>query len=147
MRCALWPALDRLRAAFAGHRPPVDYSDPASFEEAERICKLELEKRAVQASMSARVRGVLLEKQCSFPSLSVMARLFHLTPRTLHRRLVEEGTSFKAILEEVRHMLAVRYLQSGKLPIQEIAFFSLGYSDPANFRKAFKRWEKIAPSE
>jgi AraC-like DNA-binding protein len=59
---------------------------------------------------------------------------------------VDEGTSFKAILEEVRHMLAMRYLQSGKLSIQEIAF-TLGYSDLANFRRAFKRWEKIAPSE
>jgi AraC-like DNA-binding protein len=125
---------------------PLITADPASFEEAARMCKLELDKRAAQASMSARVRRVLLEKQSSFPPLSVMARLFHLTPRTLHRRLVEEGTSFKAILEEVRHMLAVRYLQSGKLSIQEIAF-SLGYSDLANFRKAFKRWENIAPSE
>jgi AraC-like DNA-binding protein len=125
---------------------PLSTADPASFEEAARMCKLELEKRAAQASMSARVRSVLLEKQSGFPSLSVMARLFHLTPRTLHRRLVEEGTSFKAILEEVRHMLAVEYLQSGKLSIQEIAF-NLGYSDLANFRKAFKRWENIAPSE
>src|SRR5208337_3044912 len=103
-------------------------------------------KRAAQASMSARVRSVLLEKQSGFPSLSVMARLFHLTPRTLHRRLVEEGTSFKAILEEVRHMLAVEYLQSGKLSIQEIAFHP-GDPDPANLPQAVKRLEKISPSE
>ena len=43
-------------------------------------------------------------------------------------------------------MLAVRHLQNGKLSIQEIAF-NLGYSDLANFRRAFKRWEKIAPPE
>ena len=75
-----------------------------------------------------------------------MARLFHLTPRTLHRRLVDKGTSFKDILEELRHMLAVQYLLNSKLSIQEIGF-NLGYSDQANFRRAFKRWKNIAPSD
>ena len=125
---------------------PLSTADPASFEEAARICRLELEKRAGGASISDSIRRVLLEKQSGFPSLPVIARLFRLTPRTLHRRLVEEGTSFKAILEEVRHMLAVQYLQNGALSIQEIAF-DLGYSDQGNFRRAFKRWENISPSE
>ncbi len=43
-------------------------------------------------------------------------------------------------------MLALEHLKSGRLSIQEIAFL-LGYSDVANFRRAFKRWEGVAPSE
>jgi AraC-like DNA-binding protein len=125
---------------------PLSTADPASFEEAARICRLELEKRAAGVSMSGRVRRALLEKQGRFPSLQVAARLFNMTPRTLHRRLVEEGTSFQAILEEVRHTLAVQYLRYGNLSIQEIAF-DLGYSDQANFRRAFKRWENATPSD
>ena len=125
---------------------PLSTADPASFEEAARICRLELEKRKGEGSMSGKVRSALLEKQGRFPSLLVMARLFNLTPRTLHRRLVEEGSSFQAILEEVRHTLAVQYLMNGRLTIQEIAF-DLGYSDQANFRRAFKRWENVSPSE
>ena len=80
----------------------------------------------------------------AFPSLNVTARLFHLTPRTLHRRLLDEGSSFKEILEQVRH-LAVEYLKAGHLSIEEIAY-SLGYTDMANFRRAFKRWEAMPPS-
>ena len=74
------------------------------------------------------------------------ARLFHLTPRTLHRRLQEEGTSYKEILESVRHKLAVAHLKAGHLSVQEIAY-TLGYTDMANFRRAFKRWEGVAPSD
>jgi AraC-like DNA-binding protein len=50
------------------------------------------------------------------------------------------------VLEGVRHQLAIQYLESGQMSIQEISF-ALGYSDIANFRKAFKRWEMLAPSE
>jgi AraC-like DNA-binding protein len=87
----------------------------------------------------------MLEKQNGFPSLNVTARLCHMTPRTLHRRLIDEGSAFKEILEDVRHMLAVEHLKSGHLTIQEIAY-TLGYTDLANFRRAFKRWEGVPPS-
>lgn len=125
---------------------PLSSADPASFQEAERICQRELDRRAEQSSMSARVRRLMLETQNGFPSLQVTARLFHLTPRTLHRRLLDEGTSYHDILEDVRHRLAVQHLQGTQLSIQEIAYL-LGYNDQANFRRAFKRWEGMAPSE
>lgn len=124
---------------------PLKMADPAAFREAVDICRRELEKMTRQVSMAARVRRLMLEQQNGFPSLQMVARLFHLTPRTLHRRLIEEETSFKLVLEEVRHMLALEHLKSGRLSIQEIAFL-LGYSDVANFRRAFKRWEGVAPS-
>lgn len=125
---------------------PLKMNDPTTFREASQICQRELEKLSRNESLAMRVRRVMLEKGNGFPSLNVTARLFHLTPRTLHRHLIEEGTSYKAILEDVRHNLAVEHLKSSRLSIQEIAF-SLGYTDIANFRRAFKRWEGIAPSE
>lgn len=124
---------------------PLKMADPAAFREAVEICRRELEKMTRQVSVAARVRRLMLEQQNGFPSLQMTARMFHMTPRTLHRRLIEEGTSFKQVLEEVRHMLALEHLKSGRLSIQEIAFL-LGYSDVANFRRAFKRWEGVAPS-
>ena len=57
-----------------------------------------------------------------------------------------EDTSYKELLDDVRHLLAKRYLDNKQLSIQEIAF-TLGYSDIANFRRAFKRWQGMAPSE
>lgn len=124
---------------------PLKMANPTSFREAELICQRELDKLEQAVSMSSRVRRIMLEKHSGFPSLNVTARLFHLTPRTLHRRLLEEGTSFKDILEQVRHTLAVEYLKAGHLSIEEIAY-TLGYTDIANFRRAFKRWEAMPPS-
>jgi AraC-like DNA-binding protein len=125
---------------------PLDAADPVSFDEAARICQRELEMRDARTSLSTSVRRIMLDKQSGFPSLAVTARLFHMTPRTLHRRLKEEGTSYQTILDEERRRLALQYLQHGKFTVQEIAF-NLGYTDPANFRRAFKRWENLSPSE
>lgn len=125
---------------------PLKMNDPTTLREATTICQRELEKISQNENLSMRVRRMMLEKGNGFPSLNVTARLFHMTPRTLHRYLLEEGTSYKAILEDIRHSLALEHLKSGHLSIQEIAY-SLGYTDIANFRRAFKRWEGMAPSE
>lgn len=124
---------------------PLKMADPLAFEEAAAICQRELDKLAASASWSGRVRRLLLEKQNGFPTLPLAARLFHLTPRTLHRRLVAEGTSYGQILDEVRHMLAVEHVRSGRLGLAEVAWM-LGYTDLANFRRAWKRWEGVAPT-
>ena len=141
----------RYGRAWAGLVLPADavdarltMADPEAFAEAARICQRELDKLVADESTSARVRRALFDKQAEFPSLALVARRLHTTPRTLHRRLVEEGTSYRALLEEVRHALALEQVRSGRASMQEIAF-SLGYSDLANFRRAFKRWE-AAPS-
>lgn len=124
---------------------PLHMANPTTFNEAKLLCQQELDKVKQLQSWGAKVRGTLLDHQSGFPSLNVTARLFHVTPHTLHRRLVAEGTSFRDILEDVRHTLAVIHLQNGQLSIQEIAF-NLGYTDLANFRRAFKRWESVSPS-
>lgn len=124
---------------------PLRMADPEAFREAELICQRELRKLGENDSLSARVRRLMLEKQHGFPSLVMTARLLCMTPRTLHRHLLTEGSSFKQILEEVRHGLALEHLRGGRLTVEEIAY-SLGYSDLANFRRAFKRWEGMAPS-
>jgi AraC-like DNA-binding protein len=69
----------------------------------------------------------------------------HMTPRTLHRRLLAEGTSYRALLESVLHTLATEHVKSGHFTMEEIAY-RLGYTDLANFRRAFKRWESVPPS-
>ncbi len=120
-------------------------ADPEAFRQAALICQRELEKLTANTTFAARVRRLLLEKQTGFPSLQVTARLFHMTPRTLHRRLLDEGTSFRELLEEVRHTLAIEHLKAGRFSIEEIAY-TLGYSDLANFRRAFRRWEGVPPS-
>ena len=126
-------------------RLPLRSANPQAWQEAVARCEDELAKLQRQQSLATQVRQLMLGKQGGFPSLQVTARLLNLTPRTLHRRLQDEGTSYRDILEDIRHTLAIEHLRTGRLTIQEIAFM-LGYDDQANFRRAFKRWEGVPPT-
>jgi len=123
---------------------PLKMANPASFNEALRVCNAELYKLSSLNSFAGEVRKLIL-KSGSIPSLDLIAQQLYLTPRTLHRRLQAEDTSYKKIVEDIRHTLAVKYLENGTMTIQEIAY-ALNYSDSANFRRAFKRWEGMPPS-
>lgn len=76
-------------------------------------------------------------------TLAATARALGVTPRTLQRRLGEEGTSFAALIAAVRQDLAGEYLGRG-LPVPEVAHL-LGYADPAAFHHAYKRWTGTTP--
>jgi AraC-like DNA-binding protein len=124
---------------------PLKQADPAMFQAAEAICQQELNKLTQKGLLSERIRRLMLEKQNGFPSLQVTARMFNMTPRTLHRRLLDEGTSYQDLLEDVRRSLAMEHLKSGHMSVQEVAY-TLGYTDVSNFRRAFKRWTNLSPS-
>lgn len=79
-------------------------------------------------------------------SLEAVAANFNISPRTLQRKLKEEGVSFLQIVEEVRHRLAVHYLQSGNSSIKEVSY-TLGYNEPTAFIRAFKRWTGTTPAQ
>ncbi len=68
-----------------------------------------------------------------------------LTPRTLRRKLAEQGVSFREILKELRCSAAKKLLIETQLTIEDIAY-SIGFSDPSNFRAAFKKWTGHTPS-
>jgi AraC-like DNA-binding protein len=74
----------------------------------------------------------------SNPPLTTSGAL-RMTSRTLRRHLEEEGTSFQAIVDDVRCSLAHEYLKSARMSTSDIAML-LGFSNGANFRRAFRRW-------
>lgn len=73
-------------------------------------------------------------------------RSLRLSRRTLQRRLRAEKTSFQKILQEVRAVLAVRYLRDSRLKALEVAML-LGYSSISSFTTAFKSWYNMPPIE
>ena len=79
-------------------------------------------------------------------SLQLTAAITGTSPRTLQRRLAEHGTSFSRLLQTVRFRTARRFLRTPEMPLTEIAK-RLGYTDLANFVRAFKRWTGIGPTE
>jgi AraC-like DNA-binding protein len=66
--------------------------------------------------------------------------------QTLFRQLKAEGTTFEAVLDEMRHRLALQYLRGKKVSVNEAAYL-VGFSEPAAFSRAFKRWTGISPRE
>jgi AraC-like DNA-binding protein len=75
---------------------------------------------------------------------STVAKTLDMSLRSLQRKLSAEGTSFKEILDETRHELAARYIEESDLPMREITSL-LGFADPSNFTRAFRRWEGMPP--
>ena len=74
------------------------------------------------------------------------AQLLQMSTRTLGRRLEQEGTTFSALLDDLRKRLALRYVATRDLGLSEIAFL-LGFSQSGAFHRAFKRWTGHTPLE
>jgi AraC-like DNA-binding protein len=98
------------------------------------------------ASIRVRVQSLLVDL---LPGGAVqedlVASRLALSVRTLQRRLREEGTSFKSVLDETRRELAGRYLADPDYSIGEITFL-LGFSEASNFTRAFRRWYGRPPA-
>lgn len=80
------------------------------------------------------------------PRRELVAQTLHLSQRTLQRRLQEEGTSYQQLLDDTRRELAEQYLGQVDLTLLEVAYL-LGFADPSNFFRAFRRWFDETPGE
>ena len=76
--------------------------------------------------------------------IGVIARALAMSARSLQRQLATEGLSYQALVDASKREAAERYLAESSLPIGEVAYL-LGYSEPAAFHRAFKRWTRITP--
>lgn len=110
------------------------------------VCQTQHKEIIQKYDLSYQVQNLLLNSSNSIPSLSDVADRLHLSPRTLRRRLDALGTSYNALLVEVRKKLAIRYLLNTPMTTEAISEH-LNYSDAANFRHAFKRWTGRSPRE
>lgn len=95
-------------------------------------------------TQSLRVRTYLNQVDWEEATLSGAADAMHMTPRTLIRRLKEEGASFQAIKDALRRDIAIRDLQMGRKSNEAIAQ-DTGFSSVANFHRAFRRWTGSTP--
>jgi len=91
----------------------------------------------VRQALAARVGG-------GDTRIQTIARILATSPRSLQRRLLGEGVSYHQLLDRSRRDAAERYLTDSLLSIAEVAYL-LGYSEPAAFNRAFKRWRHETP--
>jgi len=98
-------------------------------------------------STTARVRELITKELAGGdPSVKNIARQIPIAARTLGRRLEQEGTTYRDLLDDLRRRLAMAYVGGSQLALSEIAFL-LGYSQAAAFHRAFKRWTTQTPLE
>jgi len=91
------------------------------------------------------VRRVLWQEMAAGnPAIGTVAARLGLSGRSLQRRLAEEGTSFKEVLDSFRRGIARRLLSERDVAVYEVAYL-LGYSDPSAFHRAFRRWHGDSP--
>jgi len=93
-----------------------------------------------------RVRRIVVEELASGTlTKQRTADKLHMSPRNLQSKLADQDTTFREILDQTRYRLATGYIEQSHLSLTEIAYI-LGFSDAANFTRAFKRWTDHSPS-
>ena len=107
-------------------------------------CQLLIAKLTTQGYFVDDVRMLVLSRPGFFPDIDYVAEKLCMSTRTLRRRLKEEGTSYRELLDEIRFGLAREYLEKTTLPMEEICRL-LGYSEAGNFSHAFRRWSGQSP--
>lgn len=112
----------------------------------EEQCRALLARRQVRGGLAGRIRDRLLRTPGHLPDMQTLAMELHLTVRTLRRRLDDEGSSYRLLLDEVRQALAEELLATGAIRLEEIAE-RLGYGEVSNFIHAFRRWKGMTPRQ
>jgi AraC-like DNA-binding protein len=123
---------------------PIVSSDQSMFE---RFNAMVEEKQALMANNNTvtNLKQVLfMQFKGRIPSIDEAAAALQLTPRSLQRKLLSEGTNFRDIAGAIRKDIALQLMQNPSIKISEVANI-LGYSDATAFRKAFKSWTNELP--
>ncbi|HCS07743.1 MULTISPECIES: AraC family transcriptional regulator [Pseudomonas] len=121
---------------------------PSTWAYLLQLCERELEQLTRTRSLRERITQLLgpLLNGGREPDLEEVAARLKLPTWTLRRKLTEEGTQFRAILNDTRRDLAMTYIRDTELAFGEIAYL-LGFASAEAFQRAFKRWNAETPGE
>lgn len=124
-------------------KPPImaGYASEVLREHADDL----LEKLEQSKSIRAKVERVLTQGfKTGDVSMKNVATQLGVSRQTLFRRLKSENVTFEKVLDELRQKMALDYLNGRKMSVSQTAHL-LGFSDPAAFSRAFKRWTGSPP--
>jgi AraC-like DNA-binding protein len=121
---------------------------PSTWRHLLQLCERELEQLTRTRSLRERITQLLgpLLNGGREPDLAEVAARLKLPTWTLRRKLAEEGTRFRAVLNDTRRDLAMTYIRDTELAFGEIAYL-LGFASAEAFQRAFKRWNGQTPGE
>lgn len=124
---------------------PLPTANPEALTQAIAQCERESALLGEASDVLRRTRAALVLGHDGYPGPDRLAALLDMAPRTFRRRLQEQGQSYQRLLEEARRRDACRLLAEGELSVQRIGEL-LGYTDPANFTRAFRNWTGMTPT-
>ena len=144
--CAFDEPCNELRYPAAHLVQPAAYRNPITVAMAAEVCERMMVEAKTADGVARRVYNLLMETPGQLDDMEALAHKLNTTSRTLRRHLTQQGTSYKEIVDDVRSHLAKEYLRNTRMSIDDIAA-TLGFSDAANFRHAFRRWTQRSPSD
>ena len=112
----------------------------------EETCDRLIGQSRIASGLSGEVYQLLLRAPNQSASMTSIAEQLGLQERTLRRRLAAEDTSYGEIVDDVRRKLAIEYLQTTRMSVDDVAW-KVGFSDSANLRRAVRRWTGKTISE
>lgn len=124
---------------------PIQGSDPALGQLLAQMASSWVARESTHDPVRDRVRRYLASRVpfTSEPSATELSESLRMSERTLRRKLADEGTSLRALLDDVRRERAVALLEQGQSA--DTIAYELGFSNANAFRRAFKRWTGSAP--
>lgn len=131
-RIATWPVALQPRYVFG-----------VLVERADELLRELEDQRTVRGRVEAELLPLLHTGEVSADTI---ARALGFSRQTLFRKLKAEGFTFKQVLDDLRHRMALRYLSGSKASVNETAYL-VGFSEPAAFSRAFKRWTGRSPRD
>jgi AraC-like DNA-binding protein len=123
---------------------PLPLANPHTVALCELQCRELVARRRTRTGIAHEVREQLTGFGALDSPMPQVARALGMSTRTLRRRLTEAGTSFRTLLDEVRHALAEELLGRGALSVEDVAA-RLGYAEASSFIHAFRRWTGMTP--
>jgi AraC-like DNA-binding protein len=139
-----WNAMEIDPAFLMLKQPPVNrYVFAVLSERADALLKAFEENRTTRGRVESTLMSILHTGESS---MDVVAEKMGQSRQTLYRNLKEEGVTYEQVLDDLRRKLALDFLAGKRVSVNETAYL-VGFSDPASFSRAFKRWTGVSPRE
>ncbi|WP_295893820.1 helix-turn-helix domain-containing protein [uncultured Vibrio sp.] len=149
---------DRIPSTFSDNNPMrfiqfsqevLDLESQYRDDELHQVSVAMLRQRALAVNsetMTQKTTQLIYSDPTVFNSINPVADSLNLSVRTLTRRLSDEGTTFRKLVDNVRLELAMMMLKNQGLSISETSY-RLGFADASSFARTFKRWTGLSPQQ
>lgn len=110
----------------------------------EQKCKEHINNLKSNETLSEKLTSIFIMNKDRIPDLNQLSKIVNMSERTLRRRLIDEGTSYKKLSADLKQKKAIDLLTSTSYSIEQISLI-LGYGDLPSFNRAFKSWTGLNP--